>query len=94
MGSVPVSEMTPRSLFDRLTESRITETDRRYVKEVLDAGIKNTEDPADIYNRLESAFATKFGVRFAILHNSGTGTMHLCYPVSRETFRCQFICHT
>ncbi len=48
-----------------------------YVKEVLDYGWHNTSSPA--FNmRLEKAFAEKFGVKYAITHNSGTGTMHSC----------------
>ena len=48
-----------------------------YVKEVLDYGWHNTSSPG--FNmRLEQAFAAKYGVRYAITHNSGTATMHSC----------------
>ncbi len=48
-----------------------------YVTEVLDYGWHNTSSPA--FNmRLEQAFAEKFGVNYAITHNSGTATMHSC----------------
>lgn len=47
----------------------------QYVREVLDYGWHNTRSPG--FNmRLEEAFAAKFGVKYAITHNSGTGTMH------------------
>jgi len=48
-----------------------------YVTEVLDYGWHNTSCPG--FNmRLEQDFAEKFGVNYAITHNSGTGTMHSC----------------
>ncbi len=53
------------------------ENEYRYVKEVLDYGWHNTRSPG-INMRLEQAFAEKFGVKYAITHNSGTGTMHSC----------------
>lgn len=48
-----------------------------YVKEVLDYGWHNTSSPG-VNMRLELAFARRFGVEYAITHNSGTGTMHSC----------------
>ncbi|HID76287.1 MAG TPA: DegT/DnrJ/EryC1/StrS family aminotransferase [Planctomycetaceae bacterium] len=71
-------QLPPRELFGMLPANRVGEQDRRYVGEVLSAGFRNTEDPADIFARFESAFARRFGVRYAILHNSGTGTMQSC----------------
>ena len=55
--------------------NRIGEAERRYVNEVLDDGIGNTKDPAHIHARFETAFAKRFGVAYAIAHNSGSGTM-------------------
>ncbi len=49
----------------------------KYVKEVLDYGWHNTSSPG-INMRLEQTFAERFGVKYAITHNSGTGTMHSC----------------
>ena len=71
-------ELSPSELFSQLPPRRVGEPDRRYLNEVLEAGFRNTEDPAHIFARLESAFADRFGVRYAILHNSGTGTMQSC----------------
>ncbi len=70
--------MAGEEVFHQLPPNRVGELDRRYVNEVLDAGFRNTEDPANIFARLEAAFAERFGVRYAILHNSGTGTMQSC----------------
>jgi perosamine synthetase len=47
------------------------------MNQVLDAGFGNFET-ADMLQRFEEAFATKFGVEFAISHNSGSGTMLSC----------------
>lgn len=48
-----------------------------YVLKVL-----NSEDPENKKNpwvkRFEKAFAEKFGVKYAIAHNSGTSTLHTC----------------
>jgi dTDP-4-amino-4,6-dideoxygalactose transaminase len=71
-------ELSAGEIFSRLPPNRVGELDRRYLNEVLDAGFRNTEDPANIFARLESAFAERFGVSYAILHNSGTGTMQSC----------------
>lgn len=70
--------LPPAELFALLPPNRVGEADRRYLDEVLDAGFRNTIDPANIFQRLESAFANRFGVGYAILHNSGTGTMQSC----------------
>ncbi len=43
----------------------------RYVREVLDYGWHNTRSPG--FNmRLEQDFAEKFGVNYAVTHNSGS----------------------
>src|SRR5262245_51681430 len=68
----------PVEIFSHLPSMRVGDLDRQYVNEVLDAGFHNTTDPADIFARLETAFAKRFGVQYAILHNSGTGTMQSC----------------
>jgi perosamine synthetase len=44
---------------------------------VLEDGFGNRES-AGMLGRFETAFAEKFGVRFAISHNSGSGTMLSC----------------
>ena len=67
--------MSPQEIFQRLPPNRVGETDRRYMDEVLAAGFSNTKDPANIVARFESAFAEKFGVGYAIVMNSGSGTM-------------------
>ncbi|MBX3177606.1 MAG: DegT/DnrJ/EryC1/StrS family aminotransferase [Candidatus Hydrogenedentes bacterium] len=71
-------EGKPADLFGMLPPNRVGLADRAYLEEVLQAGFRNTIDPANILQRLESAFAARFGVRYAILHNSGTGTMQSC----------------
>ncbi len=69
---------SPEEIFALLPPGRVGEADRRYLDEVLDTGFRNTIDPANIFSRMESAFAERFGVRYAVLHNSGTGTMQSC----------------
>ena len=73
-----IKETEPQEIFSHLAENRITERDRVILNEVLNAGVKNTHDPADIFARFEGAFAEKFGVRYGIAHNSGTSTLHSC----------------
>ncbi len=79
--------MTPRDilashsaedLFSRLPANRVGEAERRYMAEVLDAGFSNKGESAGALRRLEEAFARRFGVPYAITHNSGTGTMQSC----------------
>jgi perosamine synthetase len=48
-----------------------------YVKEVLDSGL-GASTYGTMNSRLEKAFAERFGVRYAITHNSGTSTLHSC----------------
>lgn len=67
----------PEDIFSRLPPNRCGETDRRYMNEVLDAGFGNFES-AHMLERFERAFAEKFGVGYAISHNSGSGTMVSC----------------
>ena len=56
---------------------RFGEEEIKYIKEVLDSGLAaSTEGTMNF--RLERAFAARFGVRYAITHNSGTSTMHSC----------------
>jgi len=48
-----------------------------YVTEFLDSeNPKNKEEPW--VRRFEKAFAERFGVKYAIAHNSGTSTLHSC----------------
>ena len=52
-----------------------------YIKQVLDYGFHNTTSPG-ISARLETKFAEKFGVRFAMAHSNGTTTMHSALAAS------------
>ncbi|MCA9102664.1 MAG: DegT/DnrJ/EryC1/StrS family aminotransferase [Planctomycetales bacterium] len=70
--------VSPEEIFAELPPQRVSARDRQLLNEVLDAGFRNTEDPANIFARFEAAFAERFGVRYAVLHNSGTGTMQSC----------------
>jgi len=69
------ADLDPHEIFSHLPPNRVGDTDRKYMNEVLDDGFGNTKDPASMVARLETAFAEKFGVGFAISHNSGSGTM-------------------
>lgn len=51
---------------------KYTGNELRYVKEFLD----NKKIPWTL--RLEKAFAQRFGIRYAIAHNSGTSALHSC----------------
>ena len=64
-------------IFKNLPPTRVGQTDRRYMNEVLDAGFGNWES-ADMLARFERAFAKKFDVPFAISMNSGSGTLLSC----------------
>jgi len=46
-----------------------------YIKEVLDSGF-GASTSGSMNQRLERAFARRFGVRYAITHCNGTATMH------------------
>ena len=48
-----------------------------YIKEVLDSGFGSATS-GNMNQRLEKAFAERFGLRFAITHCNGTATMHSC----------------
>jgi perosamine synthetase len=48
-----------------------------YIKEVLDSGF-GAATSGSMNQRLERAFADRFGVRYAITHCNGTATMHSC----------------
>jgi perosamine synthetase len=65
-------------IFSHLPANRCGEADRRYIGEVLDCGFSNKREAANMLGRFESAFAEKFGVDFAISHNSGSGTLLSC----------------
>ena len=71
-------KLDAQEIFCHLPPNRCGEKDRQYMKEVLDDGFSNVKDPAHMVTRLETAFAGKFNVKFAISHNSGTGTMTSC----------------
>src|SRR5579863_4781886 len=71
-------KLNPAEIFRHLPPNRCGITDRQYMNEVLDDGFSNIKDPANMVARFETAFAKKFGVEFAISHNSGSGTMLSC----------------
>ena len=48
-----------------------------YIREVLDSGF-GSSTTGNMNQRLEAAFAQRFGVRYAITHANGTATMHSC----------------
>ena len=73
-----VQQLDAKEIFAHLPANRCGATDRQYVNEVLDDGFSNVKDPANISRRFEEAFAAKFGVGYAISHNSGSGTMVSC----------------
>lgn len=54
---------------------RVSEKAREYVRLVLDFGFHNASSPG-FHERLEKAFAAKFGAKYAIHHSNGTATMH------------------
>lgn len=54
---------------------RFTGNELKYVKEVLDSGFGSSTS-GNMNQRLESAFAERFGVKYAITSNSGTSTLH------------------
>jgi len=56
---------------------RFGEEELGLIKEVLDSGF-GASTTGSMNQRLESAFAKKFGVGYAVNHNSGTSTMHSC----------------
>ena len=72
-----IKRLNPEEIFAHLPPNRCGEVDRRYMAEVLDDGFGNKES-AGMVGRFETAFAEKFGVKFAISANSGSGTMLSC----------------
>lgn len=60
---------------------RITDLERRYVTEVLDTQFR-TSAGSLMTQRLEEAFARKFGVKYAISHINGTATLHTAMAVA------------
>jgi perosamine synthetase len=56
---------------------RFGDEELAYVKEVLDSGF-GAATSGSMNQRLERAFARRFGVRYAITHSNGTATMHSC----------------
>lgn len=75
--SMNPDQLDPREVFSHLPPGRCGEADRRYVDEVLGDGFGNKES-ANMLARFEVAFAEKFGTKYAISHNSGSGTMLSC----------------
>jgi len=77
MTAKKLTDNETKALFDRLPDNRVGAADLKYLNEVLSAGFGNTAR-TNIEARFETAFAKKFGIGYAISHNSGTGTMHSC----------------
>ncbi|HOZ46115.1 MAG TPA: DegT/DnrJ/EryC1/StrS family aminotransferase [Candidatus Hydrogenedentes bacterium] len=73
-----IDTLSRDEIFRHLPANRCGEADRRYMNDVLDAGFSNKREAAGMIGRFEEAFARKFGVPYAISHNSGTGTMVSC----------------
>lgn len=67
-----------KELFSRFPANRCGQAERRYLEEMIQAGFSNKRESADMIRRFEEAFAEKFGVKYAISHNSGSGTMLSC----------------
>ena len=76
--TMDASKLDPKEIFRQLPPNRYGEADRRYMDEVLDDGFSNKKESANMLSRFEAAFAEKFGVKYAISHNSGSGTMLSC----------------
>ena len=72
------NSLDPVELFSYLPDNRCGELDRQYINEVLEAGFSNKRESANMIAKFETAFAKKFGVKFGISHNSGSGTMLSC----------------
>ena len=70
----PAIDLDPTEIFAHLPANRCGQADRSYLNEVLDDGFGNHES-ARMLERFEQAFAHRFGVPYAISHNSGSGTM-------------------
>ena len=72
-----IKRLDAEDIFGHLPPRRCGPADRRYMDEVLDDGFGNRES-AGMLRRFETAFAEKFGAKYAISHNSGSGTMLSC----------------
>ncbi|MDO9464715.1 MAG: DegT/DnrJ/EryC1/StrS family aminotransferase [bacterium] len=70
-------KLDPAEIFSHLPANRCGDSDRKYMNEVFEDGFGNKES-ANMIARFETAFAEKFGSKFAISHNSGSGTMLSC----------------
>ena len=70
-------QLDAKEIFRHLPAGRVGEAERRYMDEVLAAGFGNFES-AGMLERFESAFAEKFGARYGISMNSGSGTLLSC----------------
>lgn len=57
--------------------SKYSGNELKYVKEVLGTDIRSATG-GSWNKRLEAMFAKKFGVKYAIAHNSGTSALHSC----------------
>ncbi len=77
MVTVDPQQLEIEEIFRHLPPTRIAETDREYVGELFKTGFGNWES-ADMLGRFEYAFAEKFGVKYAISMNSGSGTLLSC----------------
>ena len=73
----PERAFTDQEVFMSDKSWRFGEEELVYVKEVLDSGL-GASTYGTMNKRLEEAFAARFGVRYAITHNSGTSTLHSC----------------
>ncbi len=70
--------LDPQEIFSHLPANRCGEAERKYLHEILNEGFSNKKEAARMVERFEKAFADKFGVGFALAHNSGSGTMLSC----------------
>ena len=69
-----MKSLNPKEIFTQLPPNRCGEPDKKYMQEVLYDGFGNKES-ANMLARFESAFAEKFGAKYAISMNSGSGTL-------------------
>ena len=69
--------LKPEEIFSHLPSNRVGEKDLVYLNEVIRDGFGNKES-AGMLKRFEASFAEKFGIEYAITHNSGSGTMLSC----------------
>ncbi len=95
LATTDASRLDPSGIFDDPPPNRRGEADRRHMDEVLADGFGNRES-AHMVGRFETAFAEKFGARFAVSHNSGlippnvpAGCTHSyrCYTCAPDTGR-------